>query len=261
MRDSLYPADKYNMLMLKLIPIPAFETNYIWCLSTVICPEKVVIVDPGTAPPVLNYLKKYQLELSAIFVTHHHKDHTGGLAEILQHYPCPVYNSATQEKILIPELNLNFTALSIPGHTLDHTAFYGHELVFTGDTLFAGGCGRLFEGTYQQLYDSLQILAALPKETQVYCGHEYTEANLQFGLTVESENKDIASKLKLVKFLRAEQQCTLPSSITEELNTNVFLRCDQSAVKAAAEKYSGEHLATPLDVFRVLREWKNRFNA
>ncbi|MSP52679.1 MAG: hydroxyacylglutathione hydrolase [Gammaproteobacteria bacterium] len=248
--------------MLKLIPIPAFETNYIWCLSNVIYPGKVVIVDPGAAPPVLNYLKTHKLELSAIFITHHHKDHTGGLAEIVQHYSCPVYaspDSANQEMISVPELDLSFTAIPIPGHTLDHTAFYGHELVFTGDTLFAGGCGRLFEGTYQQLYDSLQTLAALPKETQVYCGHEYTEHNLQFGLTVEPENKDITSKLKLVKFLRAEQQCTLPSSIIEELNTNVFLRCDQPAVKAAAEKYSGERLESPVDVFRVLRDWKNGF--
>lgn len=207
----------------------------------------------------MNYLNVNKIALVAIFITHHHKDHTGGLAEILEHYPCPVYRNADAAEIKLPELNLQFTALAIPGHTLDHTAFYGHELVFTGDTLFAGGCGRLFEGSYQQLFNSLQKLAALPKETQVYCGHEYTEQNLQFGLLVEPENKDIASKLNLVKFLRAEQQCTLPSSIAEELNTNVFLRCDQPAVKASAEAYANQKLDISVDVFRVLRNWKNQF--
>lgn len=258
--------------MLKLIPISAFETNYIWCLSNTIQPQKVIVVDPGAALPVLNYLSANNLTLAAIFITHHHKDHTGGLAEIVQRHDCPIFAGsnepvplathpvADQEIISLPELNLNFTALHIPGHTLGHTAFYGHELIFTGDTLFAGGCGRLFEGTYQQLFTSLQKLAALPKETQIYCGHEYTEANLQFGLTVEPNNQNIATKLELIKFLRTEQQCTLPSSIAEELNTNVFLRCDQPSVKAAAEKRAGSELPLPIDVFRVLRDWKNNFN-
>ena len=257
--------------MLSITPIPAFQTNYIWAITSAFSPGKAVIVDPGEAAPILDYLRSNNLELTAILITHHHPDHTGGVKEILQHYDCPVYAGSKEtsakashrledgEEFSIEALNLHFTALHVPGHTKGHKIFYGHGVVFTGDTLFAAGCGRNFEGEAEELYTSLQKLAALPAETQIYCGHEYTEQNLRFGLTVEPENADIQSKLKLVSMMRAEGKCTLPSSFSEELNTNVFLRSHLPEIKAAAENYSQQNLATPAAVFAVLRHWKNNF--
>jgi len=257
--------------MLSITPIPALETNYIWTITSAIAPGKAVVVDPGTAQPVLQYLKHQQLSLAAILITHHHADHTGGLDEILQHIKCPVYAGAIEpiaqashrltdgEKFTIEALNLRLMAIHVPGHTKGHTAFYGHANVFTGDTLFAAGCGRNFEGSYQQLYQSLLKLAALPVETQIYCGHEYSEQNLRFGATVEPDNAALLSKLKLVAMMRADGQCTLPSSFAEELTTNVFLRCHLLQVKTAAENHAQCSLTTPDSVFAVLRQWKNHF--
>lgn len=257
--------------MYQLTPIPVLNTNYIWHITSEHYPGQAVIVDPGESAPVLAYLQAHQLNLAAILVTHHHKDHTAGIEAILQHHPCAVYagyNEPVQTKThsvkdgeicAIDALDLHFTAIHVPGHTDGHIAYYGHEMLFSGDTLFAAGCGRNFEGTATQLYSSLQKLMQLPKETQLYCGHEYTEQNLTFGMTVETDNSDIRSKLNLVQILRKENHCTLPSSLAEELNTNVFLRCDNARVKAAAEKYSGNTLSTEVDVFTTLRHWKNLF--
>ncbi len=257
--------------MLSITPIPALETNYIWTITSPFSPNKAVIVDPGEAKPILNYLQQHSLELSAILITHHHPDHTGGVAEILKYHQCPVYAGAAEvkadathrikdgEKFTISPLNLEFTGLQLKGHTQGHTAFYGHNIVFTGDTLFAAGCGRNFEGSYSELYQSLQKLIKLPINTQIYCGHEYTEQNLRFGATVEPHNTDIRHKLKSVQILRNKHKCTLPSNFTEELKTNVFLRCHLAEVKASAQKHAGQLLIDEEAVFTVLRDWKNNF--
>ena len=257
--------------MLTITPISALQTNYIWAITSLFSANKVVIVDPGEAAPVLNYLEQYQLKLSAILITHHHPDHTAGITEILSYYPCPVYAGIEEtkvnathrikdsEKFTIEALNLTFTALHLPGHTQGHIAFYGHNVVFTGDTLFAAGCGRNFEGSCAQLYQSLQKLLTLPPETQIYCGHEYTEQNLRFGMIVEPNNADIQHKLNLVQVLRAENKCTLPSSFAEEINTNVFLRCHLPEIKIAAETHADHPLDDDAAVFTTLRDWKNNF--
>lgn len=257
--------------MYHLTPISALQTNYIWTITSAIHPGQAVIVDPGDAKPILEYLKAEQLALAAILVTHHHYDHTDGIKNILQAHPCPVYGGAKEpidlvthpiadgETFSIEALDLTFTGLHVPGHTNGHTAFYGHEMLFSGDTLFAAGCGRNFEGTPTELYQSLNKLAQLPKETLIYCGHEYTLQNLQFAEKVEPENVDIQSKLRLVQIMNSVNQCTLPTNLAEELNTNVFLRCHEPAVLAAAQAHADKRLTEPSDVFAVLREWKNRF--
>ena len=257
--------------MLQLTPIPILKTNYVWALTSATAPGKVVIIDPGAAAPVLSYIDEHQLELVAILITHHHYDHTDGVDEILHAHNCPVYAGrqepisqatiklADKEKFTLPELDLTFQALHVPGHTNGHTAYYGHDIVFTGDTLFAAGCGRNFEGTSTELYHSLLKLAELPMETQIYCGHEYTEQNLSFGLIVEPDNQDMLSKLSLVQTMRTQMHCTLPSSLADEMNTNIFYRAPLPQVKAAAEHYAQTSLHSAEEVFTVLRKWKNNF--
>lgn len=226
--------------MLSIKPIKAFTDNYIWVIHSATSNKHVVLVDPGQAQPVLDYLEKHQLSLAAILVTHHHPDHTGGIKELISNFDCPIYagidepithttHPLTDNEIFeIPKLDLTFSALHIPGHTLGHIAYYGHGVIFVGDTLFAGGCGRIFEGTPEQMHQSLQRIAALPKETLIYCAHEYTQQNLEFGLMIEPTNQNIASKLALVKALRQHDRCTLPTNLSEELDTNVFLRGKQN---------------------------------
>ena len=255
--------------MLSITPISALQTNYIWVITSTLAAGKAVIIDPGAAQPVLDYLQQHHLELAAILVTHHHADHTNGLKQLLQYYPCPVYAGATEpinyasnkltdgENFVITALNLKMTAIHLPGHTKGHTAFYGHNMLFSGDTLFAAGCGRNFEGSYEQLYHSLQKLATLPTSTQIYCGHEYTAQNLCFGAIVEKDNTAITDKLKLVTAPNTSNKCTLPSNLAEELATNVFLRCHLPQVQAAASRYAQQILSNPVSVFATLREWKN----
>lgn len=255
---------------LQISPIPAFKDNYIWLITK---PNNkfAVVVDPGDANPVLTTLEKLNLNLAAILVTHHHFDHRAGIPGILQHISAPVFGPKHPELfglsnpvgendlVIIPELELTFKTLAIPGHTLEHVAYYGHELLFCGDTLFAGGCGRLFEGTAEQLYHSLARLAALPKNIAVYCGHEYTQHNLLFAQEVEPNNQFLLPRIIKTKNLRQKNLPTLPSTIDEEKNTNPFLRCEKPTVIENAEKYAGKKLQDPIEVFASLRQWKNDF--
>lgn len=258
------------MTTLNIIPIPAFKDNYIW-LITDSKNNFGIIVDPGEAEPVLKKLKALDVKLAAIFITHHHADHTGGIAEILNQHPVPVFgpkkeltNGVTQyvteiDKIDIPELALTFEVLEIPGHTSGHIAYYGNGLLFCGDTLFSAGCGRLFEGTAEQMLTSLNKLANLPDTTLVYCGHEYTQANLHFAQTVEPDNLAIQQRIKNCEHLRNQNLPTVPSTLKEEKLTNPFLRCEETNVIIAAEKHANKKLHTPVEVFAAIREWKNIF--
>ena len=218
-----------------LIPIPAFNDNYIWLL---VQDDKAWAVDPGEAAPVLKVLREKKLHLEGILLTHHHSDHTGGVAELLRHYNVPVYgpdNSPVsalishplQEASCIALGNMAFSVIAIPGHTLDHIAFYSVEekILFCGDTLFSAGCGRVFEGTHEQMYHALLKLAALPDDTEVYCGHEYTLSNLRFAAAVEPKNNDILKYQKQCEVLRAKNSPTLPSTIAQEKKINPFLHC------------------------------------
>lgn len=251
--------------MLQLIPIPAFEDNYIWLLRR---GAHAVVVDPGDAVPVISRLQAQSLQLDAILVTHHHADHIGGVADLLLAYPealiyAPkkgVYafqHVAVGEKTSIhfPHLELELTVMEIPGHTLDHIAYYGANHLFCGDTLFSAGCGRLFEGTPQQMLHSLRRLAALPPDTKVCCGHEYTLHNLAFARQLDEDNPALQDRLWQARQLRAAGLPTLPSTLAIELATNPFLRCEIPALQAS----SGSHSSDPLSVFTAIRQLRNHF--
>jgi hydroxyacylglutathione hydrolase len=253
-----------------ITPIPAFNDNYIWLITRTDQPYGV-IVDPGDATPVIAVLQKTNIIPIALLITHHHWDHSGGIPALTAQYAMQVYGSeqaTTQgltmlvndgETIDLPNMGLSFEVISIPGHTLDHLAYYGHGMLFCGDTLFSAGCGRLFEGTAAQMYQSLSRLAQLPEDTKIYCGHEYTLANLRFAQTVEPENPMIIEHIKTASALRSQSLPTLPSTIGVEKQINPFLRCQESVVIAAAEKKAGHTLTSPVDVFQTLRGWKDNY--
>ena len=231
------------------------------------------VVDPGDAAPVLAYLDAQGLALSAVIATHHHNDHVGGIPRLLARYDVPVYGPAGEaipgrthalregDAITVPALGVDLTTLDIPGHTAGHIALVcaGDPMVFCGDTLFAAGCGRIFEGTPAQMWSSLSKLAALPAPTRVYCGHEYTVANLRFALAVEPDNAALHAAMARASAQRGRSEPTLPSTIGDERATNPFLRADVPAVRAAAEGRARRTLPDPVDSFAVLREWKNEF--
>lgn len=251
-------------------PINALKDNYIWSIETN-SSRNAIIVDPGDAKPVLDYLHTHSLNLIAILITHHHWDHTNGIDEIIKQTPAPVYGPSNEtiphlthpmkhhDSISLNHLPISFTVLEIPGHTHGHIAYYGNGMLFCGDTLFSAGCGRVFEGTYEQMYESLMRLRALPNETRVYCAHEYTLANLRFAEAVEPNNPFIQEKIKLVSELREINMPSLPSTIGEEKLINPFLRCDLSEVKRKACEHAARELNNPAEVYAELREWKNQF--
>ncbi|PWK54551.1 hydroxyacylglutathione hydrolase [Pleionea mediterranea] len=260
--------------------IAAFSDNYIWALRNdrASC---CTLVDPGESEPVEHYLAQNNLSLASILITHHHYDHTGGVEKLKQQHQCKVYGPDNAkikgidqtlkqgDSITLSEIDASFDIIEVPGHTLDHIAYIlkdrigenriDKKSVFCGDTLFAGGCGRLFEGTPEQMWHSLQKLASLPANTTVYCAHEYTEANLAFAREVDKHNADLKRRQELVKQKRADNQATVPSTIEEELATNPFLRANRKEVASAAETFSGQPLSTPEDVFAVIRQWKDNF--
>ncbi len=256
--------------MSDITPIPALRDNYIWALHG---PRHAVVVDPGEAAPVLAWLKARQLELAAILCTHHHGDHTGGIGELREVYNVPVYAPRAEhipgtthplaegDFVSLPELDAVLEVLDIRGHTRGHLAYAAPGLVFCGDTLFGCGCGRLFEGTMEELHRALQRLAALPDDTLVYCAHEYTEANIRFALACEPANLRLVQRAAEARALRQAGKPTLPSTIGLEKATNPFLRCTEPAIIEAAARACGIAETGELAVFTALRTWKNNFSA
>jgi|TARA_B110000196_G_C21098198_1_gene641173 hydroxyacylglutathione hydrolase len=256
--------------MHKIIPIKAFNDNYIW---TIIKGNEAVAVDPGDHQPLDDFLKKNNINLVKVFITHHHYDHSGGIEELLKVYDCNVYGPAgghikgithpIKDGECIEVFQETFTAISTPGHTNDQLAYFSSNdkqpVLFCGDTLFAGGCGRLFEGTPSEMHQSLKKFSKMPKNTGVYCGHEYTESNLIFASEVEPNNEDIQNRLIEVREMRKENKCTLPSSIELELKTNPFMRCDRKEVIMAAKNYNKDTLGSPEEVLGCIRNWKDSF--
>ncbi len=251
-----------------IIPIPAFADNYIWLLRE---GDAAAVVDPGDAAPVIAYLEREGITLTAIVATHHHGDHVGGIRGLLARGQVPVYGPAHEaipgrthalvegDAIVVPGIGLSLSALDIPGHTAGHIALFGRDTVFCGDTLFAAGCGRLFEGTPAQMVASLAKLSALPGPTRVYCGHEYTVSNLRFALAVEPDSAALRDRQSRAQTQRASGAPTLPTTMAEECATNPFLRAHDPAIRAAVEGHAGRALDGPVAVFAELRAWKNSF--
>lgn len=254
--------------MLSISAIPAFTDNYIWLLQD---RGGAVVVDPGDATPVLQALKERGLELRAILITHHHPDHTGGIAELLRQHPVPVYGPrAEAQKIAglthlldagdrVEVLGTLFEVMAVPGHTLGHIAYASRGMLFCGDTLFSAGCGRLFEGTPAQMHDSLTRLAALPGDTAVYCTHEYTLSNLAFARAVEPGNVDVAEQIERVQQQRSAGRPSLPSTLALERCINPFLRCGEKSVVRAVQAHAGSNARDAVAVFAALRQWKDGF--
>ncbi len=257
--------------MLDVRPIEAFRDNYIWMIHGIGEPQRVAVVDPGDAEPVLAALAPGGLKLEAILATHHHADHVGGIAALVAATGAEVFGPARDrmpvectrlaggDRARIASLGLEFAVLDVPGHTAGHIALVGHGVLFSGDTLFSAGCGRLFEGTAEEMLASLDTLSELPAETRVFCGHEYTEANLRFALAVEPGNSAIMDYVKRAAVLRGEGRPTLPSTIQLENRVNPFLRTRHENVKSSAERRAGRMLPTPVAVFAEIRSWKDTF--
>ncbi len=250
-------------------PIPAFDDNYIWLIAEPPSP-RVAVVDPGDADPVIDLLDARALELAAILITHHHGDHTGGVAELRERWPevaviapeDPRIRHATRrvgdgDRVGLPGLATPYEVLAVPGHTATHIAYLGAGALFCGDTLFAGGCGRVFDGTFEDLAASLRRIASLPGSTRCYCAHEYTLANLGFAQWVEPASPALAEREAHAQRLRSAGEPTVPSTLDLELATNPFLRTAEPDVIAAAEGFAGGPLADSTAVFTALRRWKD----
>ncbi|MEJ1224205.1 MULTISPECIES: hydroxyacylglutathione hydrolase [Pseudomonas] len=255
--------------MIQISALPAFTDNYIWLLQDH-ASRRCAVVDPGDATPVQAWLEAHPgWVLSEIMVTHHHHDHVGGVQALKSATGARVYGPASEnipardvpleDNDRISVLDLDFDVYAVPGHTLGHIAYYHRGLLFCGDTLFAAGCGRLFEGTPQQMHRSLGRLAALPEDTLVYCTHEYTLSNLKFAAAVEPDNPDIAARLEKVTRQRHDGVITLPSTLALEKLTNPFLRTTETSVKQKADERNGQRNGTPSEVFAALRAWKDKF--
>ncbi len=259
--------------MTNIIPIPAFNDNYIWAMHSLEGSD-LIVVDPGDAAPVLSYLQNNNLALSHILITHHHWDHTGGISPLRERFPMvkvigPLHDKVAHltqavgenDKVTLEGFGHTLSVLDIPGHTLGHIAYYNDAVLFCGDTLFSCGCGRIFEGTPEQMYNSLEKIRNLNKNTLVYCGHEYTAANIAFAKAVEPSNKALLAYEEQVLSLRKQGMPSLPSTLSIECETNPFLRCTQSSVIASVQKQAQINSTSPVTIFAHLREWKNHFLA
>lgn len=255
--------------MMQVLTVPAFTDNYIW-LVTDEKRQQAAVVDPGDAAPVIRELQERAMQPVAILITHHHRDHVGGIPALLEAYPdLPVYGPANEtiphlthplhegDTVTLDSLGIQFTVMELPGHTAGHIAYYGAGSVFCGDTLFGAGCGRVFDGSLPDLYHSLQRIASLPSDTIVYCTHEYTVDNLGFAKWVEPDNAAIDARLEECWALLDSGQPTVPFVLGREFDTNPFLRTHIPEVIARAEEIAGRETRSPEDVFAVLRIWKD----
>jgi hydroxyacylglutathione hydrolase len=256
--------------MLNVLAVPAFNDNYLWLIHD---GSHAAVVDPGDAAPILSALAANRLSLVAILLTHHHADHIGGVPELLRHFKVPVFGPRNDgikgitdpldegDILSIPRPALQLSVIEVPGHTSGHIAYFAPEWqwLFCGDTLFAGGCGRLFEGTPQQMVNSLAKLAALPDDTQVYCAHEYTLANLRFAHEVEPGNAALTARIKTEQAKRDRKEATVPSTIGLEKQTNPFLRYNEAAIVQRLQTEGRLPQYDPVAAFAALREWKNGF--
>jgi hydroxyacylglutathione hydrolase len=253
---------------LNITAIEAFSDNYIWLLSA--GGNSCAVVDPGDEDPVLEVLNQNGLDLKYILLTHHHNDHTGGVEALLKHYKATVFGPADEripyvhevcregDKVQLPDLNATFSVLEVPAHTRSHIAYYGENVLFSGDTLFSLGCGRFFEGTATDMQKSLDKLAALPADTRNYCAHEYTQANCSFALQVEPANTDLQTRAREIDSLRDAGKITLPTTLAQELATNPFLRTRENSVIDAARKFDPA-VTAGIPTMAVIRAWKDRF--
>lgn len=257
---------------MKVTPIPAFDDNYIWAIHNGTSNDgtaEVVVVDPGDADPVITAIEQNGWNLRAILITHHHYDHTGGIEELTRLANVPVYGPAHEsikglthpliegDQLNFDDIGLQVKVLDTPGHTRGHICYYGKNSLFCGDTLFAAGCGRIFEGTPAQMYESLEKIRTLPETTQVYCAHEYTLQNLGFARIAEPDNQDIIKRLERITKIRENGLPSVPSTLAEEIKTNPFLRSQQPILAQNAETFAQRELTRPAEVFAVVRSWKD----
>ena len=256
---------------MEVFAVPAFDDNYLWVLAR---GRHAAVVDPGDAGAIERFLADRGLELEAILATHHHGDHVGGLQALKAHWKCPAWGPAGEDiagldhrvregdRVTVPGIEETFRVLDVPGHTAGHIAYVregGEPMVFCGDTLFACGCGRLFEGTAAQMVASLTKLKALDPATRAYCAHEYTMSNIRFAEVVEPGNRALRERDGRESAKRARGEPTVPMTIGEERATNPFLRWDAPEVIASAERHAGHALDGAVEVFATVREWKNNF--
>jgi hydroxyacylglutathione hydrolase len=260
-----------------VVAVPAFDDNYLWLVLSA-DQRRAAVVDPGDAQAIDQALAARGLTLEAILLTHHHRDHAGGVPALKARWSCPVYGPRGEriegvdhpldegDRVELPALGLRFTVMAVPGHTRGHIAYFAAHLddsdppaLFCGDTLFAGGCGRLFEGTPAQMLDSLGRLSALPDPTRVYCAHEYTLSNLRFAVAVDPDNGALQTRLAQAQARRARGEPTVPGEMAAERATNPFLRTHLPALRAAATAHLGHAPADAAECFGAIRDWKNQF--
>ena len=254
--------------MLSVEPIKAYSDNYIWLIST---NEGSIVVDPGESGEILNLIDSNKINLKGVLITHHHYDHTNGLVDLTNKIDLAVFgpknningiNNIVGESDKFSLIGIDFEVIEIPGHTLDHLAFYsfndGNPILFCGDTLFAGGCGRVFEGTFKQMFKSLKKISKYPKETKVFCGHEYTLSNLKFALEVDKDNELLKNEFIDVEKLVSSGKPSLPTNLDKEFKLNPFLRCNDANIKnKIIQKF--DIMDDELEIFTALRKWKDNF--